>query len=65
MNQIIMQGVCVYEITSSENNLAQLDDAEFQALYLEVIQAIWDLINPVTVESEVAKLYAAESKTIC
>ena len=51
----------VYEITSSENNLAQLDDAEFQALYLEVIQAIWDLINPVTVESEVAKLYAAEN----
>ena len=45
----------VYEITSSENNLAQLDDAEFQALYLEVIQAIWDLVNP-AVESRLDEL---------
>ena len=42
------------------NTRESLNDAEFQALFLEVIQAIWDLINPVTVESEVAKLYAAE-----
>ena len=43
------------------NTRESLNDAEFQALFLEVIQAIWDLINPVTVESEVAKLYAAEN----
>ena len=48
----------VYEITSSENNLAQLDDAEFQALYLEVIQAIWDLINPATAAEELVAIFA-------
>ncbi len=40
-----------------------LDDAEFQAIFLETIQAIWDLVNPITErQSRLNQLDALETK---
>ena len=42
---------------------SSLNDEEFQAIYLETIQAIWDLVNPITErQSRLNQLDALETK---